>query len=383
MEVRAPSDNNVTFLNFNQDGSRLAMGTRDGYHTFSCQDPYQRLFSNETDGTSIVEMLFNTSLVAQVGYGENAGSNRRCLRMINTRRDREIIRMNYQGPILAVKLNRQRLVVVLETVIYIYDIANLHLTHTISQTPSNPNGVCALASYTNQPADTPPSVSYFAYPGSDTSGLVYIYDVANLQPVTNIEAHTTAVACLALSPGGDRLATASQRGTVIRVFQLPGGEPLFEFRRGSSQSRISSMSFSPDARFLSVSSDHQTVHIFKLELAPPPSQPASWTSAIMGAVGSVTAAIVPRGYIPTETRAFAWVSLPEPGVAALCTINLVEEQYYLLVVTSNGYLYRYSFDADAGGEGNLTVRHLLTQSSVEMSDDRPAPAAAAAAAAQT
>lgn len=189
-------------------------------------------------------MLFNTSLVAQVGYGEHAGSNQRCLRMVNTKREKEIIRMNYQGPILAVKLNRQRLVVVLETIVYIYDIANMHLTHTIAQTPRNPKGVCALASYNNLPAEAPGSHSYFAYPGSDTTGLVYIYDVANLQPVTNIEAHTSPVACLALSPGGDRLATASQRGTVIRVFGLPKGEPLFEFRRGSSPSHISSMSFS-------------------------------------------------------------------------------------------------------------------------------------------
>lgn len=189
-------------------------------------------------------MLFNTSLVAQVGYGESAGSNQRCLRMVNTKREKEIIRMNYQGPILSVKLNRQRLVVVLETIVYIYDIANMHLTHTIAQTPRNPKGVCALASYNNLPADTPGNHSFFAYPGSDNTGLVYIYDVANLQPVTNVEAHTSTVACLALSPGGDRLATASQRGTVIRVFGLPKGEPLFEFRRGSSPSHISSMSFS-------------------------------------------------------------------------------------------------------------------------------------------
>lgn len=52
----------------------------------------------------------------------------------------------------------------------------------------------------------------------------------------------------------------------------------------------------------------------------------------------MTSALVPKGYIPTETRAFARVALPEPGVAALCTINFVDNQYFLLVVTSSGYL---------------------------------------------
>ena len=45
---------------------------------------------------------------------------------------------------MSVKLNRQRLVVVLETMINIYDIKDLHLAHTITGTPRNPNGVCAL-----------------------------------------------------------------------------------------------------------------------------------------------------------------------------------------------------------------------------------------------
>lgn len=57
----------------------------------------------------------------------------------------------------------------------------------------------------------------------------------------------------------------------------------------------------------------------------------------------MTSALVPKGYIPTETRAFARVALPEPGVSALCTINLVDEQYFLLVVTSSGYLCEHFF----------------------------------------
>jgi len=38
-----------------------------------------------------------------------------------------------------VKLNRKRLIVVLEEQIYVYDISNMQLKHTI-ETSSNPNG---------------------------------------------------------------------------------------------------------------------------------------------------------------------------------------------------------------------------------------------------
>jgi len=48
--------------------------------------------------------------------------------------------MNYHTAILAVKLNRKRLVVVLETTTYIYDMTTMRLAHTIASTPPNPDG---------------------------------------------------------------------------------------------------------------------------------------------------------------------------------------------------------------------------------------------------
>ena len=48
--------------------------------------------------------------------------------------------MNYRTVVLAVKLNRSRLVLVLETDIYIYDISNMKLIHVINSTPKNKDG---------------------------------------------------------------------------------------------------------------------------------------------------------------------------------------------------------------------------------------------------
>ena len=44
---------------------------------------------------------------------------------------------------MAVKLNRKRLIVVLEEQIYVYDISNMKLLHTIETSP-NPNGMLLL-----------------------------------------------------------------------------------------------------------------------------------------------------------------------------------------------------------------------------------------------
>lgn len=50
-----------------------------------------------------------------------------------------ICELLFPSSILAVKLNRKTLVVVLENEIYIYDISNMRLMHVIETTP-NPEG---------------------------------------------------------------------------------------------------------------------------------------------------------------------------------------------------------------------------------------------------
>lgn len=52
---------------------------------------------------------------------------------------------------------------------------------------------------------------------------------------------------------------------MIRVFSITGGERLFEFVRGVSRCvQISSLAFSQDSRFLCLSSNTETVHVFSL-----------------------------------------------------------------------------------------------------------------------
>ena len=45
-----------------------------------------------------------------------------------------------------------------------------------------------------------------------------------------IPAHESPLAALTFNPSGTRLATASEKGTVIRVFSVEDGSRLVEFR---------------------------------------------------------------------------------------------------------------------------------------------------------
>lgn len=81
-----------------------------------------------------------------------------------------------------------------------------------------------------------------------------------------IDAHASHLAALAFHPNGTKIATASEKGTVIRVFSTSDGQKLFEFRRGVKRCvDISSMAFSMCGQFLGCSSNTETVHVFKCE----------------------------------------------------------------------------------------------------------------------
>lgn len=178
--------------------------------------------------------------------------------------------------VVAVKMNRKRLIVMLEEVAFIYDISNMKLLH--QQTlPLNPAGICAISpnsenNYLAIPHYHKTTANQYAQPAhvprasskEPISGEVLLYDLNKMEEVTVIQAHQAPVCFLAINNDGTLLATASDKGTVIRVFTIPDGKKLYQFRRGSMPARIYSMSFNAASTLLCVSSATETVHIFKL-----------------------------------------------------------------------------------------------------------------------
>ncbi|KAG9250784.1 WD40-repeat-containing domain protein [Emericellopsis atlantica] len=264
----------LNFITFNQDHSCLAVATSKGFRIYHT-DPFSRIFSSDEGSTAIIEMLFSTSLVALT-------LTPRHLIIQNTKRGSVICELTFPSAVLAVRLNRKRLAVILEEEIYLYDISNMSLLHTIHTSP-NPDAICALspssencllayplpepreeAENARRPAHAPPQSAYV----SPTSGKVLIFDTVLKKAVNVIEAHRAPLSCLCLSNDGTLLATASETGTIIRVFSVPGGQKLYQFRRGTYPSRIYSMSFNLSSTLLCVSSTSDTVHIFRL--GPPP-----------------------------------------------------------------------------------------------------------------
>jgi WD40 repeat protein len=79
-----------------------------------------------------------------------------------------------------------------------------------------------------------------------------------------INAHHTQVTALALSINGARLATASEKGTLVRIFETTNGTKLQELRRGTDPADVYHLTFDRKNFWLAVTSDKQTVHVFAL-----------------------------------------------------------------------------------------------------------------------
>lgn len=96
-----------------------------------------------------------------------------------------------------------------------------------------------------------------------------VYDVAKQSAVNIVKAHVGSLSALAVSPTGTMLATASDSGTLVRVFSLPGCERLHTFRRGASPAKITALQFADfgtgPEEVLLVGSNSGTVHGFAIE----------------------------------------------------------------------------------------------------------------------
>ncbi len=240
-----------------------------------------------------------------------------------------------------------------------------------------------------------------------------IFDTAKMEAVNVVEAHQSPLSCITLNNEGTLLATASEKGTIIRVFSVPEAQKLFQFRRGSIPSRIYSMSFNATSTLLCVSSSTETVHIFRLS-AQTDARPGS-SSATSGRrmslssrdrsispssedapdspfpddssesavserkhisptlasvlrrtsqnVGKSFAATV-GGYLPgavaqmwEPARDFAWVRIPKASGSSSTPLKTVVAMSsngpHVMVVTNEGNFYVFTIDLEKGGEGWL------------------------------
>ncbi|OWM62928.1 autophagy-related protein 18a-like [Punica granatum] len=338
--ARAP---NLLHLSFNQDHGCFAAGTDSGFRIYNC-DPFREIFRRdfEEGGVAVVEMLFRCNIVALVGGGPRPQYPLNKVMIWDDHQSRCIGELSFRSEVKSVKLRRDRIVVVLLQKILVYNFADLKLLHQI-ETILNPKGLCAVSQNSGQMVLVCPGLQ---------KGQVRVEHYASKR-TKFIMAHDSRIACFALSQDGRFLATASSKGTLVRVFNTLDGSLLQEVRRGADRAEIYSLAFSPTAQWLAVSSDKGTVHVFSLKVDSgslvserySASEPLGSSSSSMISSLSFMKGVLPR-YFSSEWSV-AQFRLHE-NLQYLVAFG--HQKNTIVILGMDGSFYRCQFDPATGGE---------------------------------
>mmetsp|Transcript_47261 Transcript_47261/g.120573 ORF Transcript_47261/g.120573 Transcript_47261/m.120573 type:complete len:371 (-) Transcript_47261:355-1467(-) len=330
----------ILYVAFNQDDSCLCVGTREGVKIYSLETR-SVCFSYPAGAISVAEMLFCTSLLAFVGAGEQSTLTPRRLRVMNTATQTPIRDLTFPASVLAAHMNRKRLVVVLENRCYIHHLDTLEILRVL-ETPPNQRGVVAVSPSSEN--------CLLALPTSSSAGRITLYDmlIDGGGVVTEIPAHNSQLELMSFNRDGTMLASASVKGTVIRVHHMPQGSLLFSFRRGTYPATIYSFAFSApgeEPELLAAASSNGSVHLFHLK-------EQERLSAAATASSIVTSMFAPKSLSDmVETpRSLGTVRTPCQNTPVLCALQHApqptpstaqESRVTLIVASIDGVLYEY------------------------------------------
>ncbi|KAI1323604.1 WD40 repeat-like protein [Xylariaceae sp. FL0255] len=270
--IEAPSEQAALSVAFNQDSSRFVVGLNSGFCILlanSCKIQQARVFNA---GLGLVQMMGNANYLALVGGGRLPKFPQNKVIIWDDSKGKVAFEIAALTAVRGVQITKTRVVVVQRNSVRLYAFEKPPKPLAKYETADNLLGLCCLTD------------KYLVFPGR-TPGHVQVVQLAT-DSVSILPAHSSSLRALQLSADGELLATASEKGTIIRVFSTGSCAKIAERRRGTESATIFSLRFSPSGNMLACTSDKGNLHIFDVpnprrstSSAPRPNPPISPSAA--------------------------------------------------------------------------------------------------------
>ena len=260
MTTNTLSSDIILYLSFNQDASCFAVGTETGFKIYSSYPLNHCYERNLNGGIGIIEMLYKSNILGLVGGGTYPKFSKNKLIIWDDMQCKEISELKFSSNVLNIKLKKDKIFSICENKIFIFNFQT-YQNIDIIETKDNPKGLIAI-SYS-------PNVNILAYPilnnKESQKGKVKIKNYDDNGKEIEITAHENLISYILINNEGTILATASERGTIIRTFRCIDGLVLQEFKRGNEKAEINYLCFDNLGIFLAATSDRGTIHIWSMK----------------------------------------------------------------------------------------------------------------------
>ena len=296
---------------------------------------------------AMVIMLYRTNILALVGSDNNMNHNRSKLIIWDDHQKKPLSELKFNQNIMNVKLRKDKIIVVCRDKIYVFNLSTFK-NMDIIETGDNSHGIVAV-SYG-------PEEAILAYPDKE-KGKIRIKSYEN-QSVFFIDAHQNNIAYIALSYDGNLVATASEQGTLIRIFSTKSGNLLQEVRRGKDKADIKYICFEPNLKFLAASSSKGTIHIWSLSNALKQLNREE-SSETVEFVENKTSILnwLPKslgGQYFNSEWSFAQVRITDQR--SICCFGADNT---IIIVSTEGKYYKATFDVKNGGDCKIIQEEAL------------------------
>lgn len=261
--ITSASSGGVQYCNFNLPQDLFVAATRQGFTVYRT-DPFMQTVQRSIAGGVIrAELLERTNFMALISqkYPERVHIWDDMKMKVVTELDFETI-----SPLKTVRLRRDILICVLINEVRIYTMKARPSLILQFPTTTNPKGLIAVSSGSN---------IVIGFPARQI-GFLQIVKMSNDDPAKQalsekpnimiVSVHSSELSCISTNAEGTLIATASDTGTLVRVWRTANASQLTELRRGLDHADIQSMSFSQShtSPRLAVVSDKGTAHVFNL-----------------------------------------------------------------------------------------------------------------------